>query len=61
MKSGEQNGENTWSEWIDFDQTSITKADIPNLPGVFKVHASMKITIFVRIAIRTLYRQGEKI
>ncbi|HEY7571628.1 MAG TPA: hypothetical protein VH796_09690 [Nitrososphaeraceae archaeon] len=43
MKSGEQNGENTWSEWIDFDQTSITKADIPNLPGVFKVHASMKI------------------
>ena len=43
MKSEEQNGENAWSEWIDFDQSSITKAAIPDLPGVFKVHASMKI------------------
>jgi hypothetical protein len=43
MRSEAQNGENAWSEWIDFDHASITKAAIPDLPGVFKVHASMKI------------------
>jgi hypothetical protein len=31
-----------WSEWLDFNQSEITAA-IPEKPGVFKVHASMKI------------------
>jgi hypothetical protein len=43
MKSEEEKGEVAWSEWLDFDQSSITKAAIPDKPGVFKVHASMKI------------------
>jgi hypothetical protein len=43
MKSEEENGKDAWSEWLDFDQSNITKAAIPDKPGVFKVHASMKI------------------
>ena len=42
MKSEEEKGEDVWSEWLDFDQSNITTA-IPDKPGVFKVHASMKI------------------
>ncbi|MFL6342829.1 MAG: hypothetical protein ACJ72U_14950 [Nitrososphaeraceae archaeon] len=34
--------EEIWSEWLDFNQASITSAT-PEKPGVFKVHASMKI------------------
>jgi|SRR6187200_2702295 hypothetical protein len=34
---------NVWSEWLDFDQSSITTAAIPDKSGIFKVHASMKI------------------
>ena len=43
MKSEEEKGEDAWSEWLDFDESNITKAAIPDKPGVFKVHASMKI------------------
>ena len=43
MKSEEEKGEDAWSEWFDFDQSNITKAAVPDKPGVFKVHASMKI------------------
>ena len=43
MKSKEEKGEDAWSEWLDFDQSNITKAAVPDKPGVFKVHASMKI------------------
>ena len=32
-----------WSLWLDFNQSSITAASIPELPGVYKMHASMKI------------------
>ena len=31
-----------WSEWLDFNQYNIASAT-PDKPGVFKVHASMKI------------------
>ncbi len=31
-----------WSEWLDFNQSNIASAT-PDKPGVFKVHASMKI------------------
>ena len=43
MKSEDEKGEDAWSEWLDFDESYITKATIPDKPGVFKVHASMKI------------------
>jgi hypothetical protein len=43
MKSEEEKGEDAWSEWLDFDQSNIAKAAVPDKPGVFKVHASMKI------------------
>ena len=43
MKSEEEKGEDVWSEWLDFDQSNITKAAIPDKSGVFKVHASMKV------------------
>jgi hypothetical protein len=39
----EQEEENVWSEWLDFNQSIITTAPIPEKPGVFKVHGSMKI------------------
>jgi hypothetical protein len=42
MKSEEEKGEDVWSEWLDFNQSDITSA-APEKPGVFKVHASMKI------------------
>jgi hypothetical protein len=32
-----------WSSWLDFNQSNITTAAIPEESGVFKVHASMKI------------------
>src|ERR687885_636364 len=36
-------GNPVWSEWLDFDQSNITTAAIPDKSGVFKVHASMKL------------------
>ena len=42
MKRGEEK-EDIWSEWLDFNQSNITTTAIPEKPGVFKVHASMKI------------------
>jgi hypothetical protein len=41
MKRKEEK-EDVWSEWLDFNESTITAA-IPEKPGVFKVHASMKI------------------
>jgi hypothetical protein len=32
-----------WSPWLDFNESSITAAAIPELAGVYKMHASMKI------------------
>ena len=43
MKRGEEKEGDVWSEWLDFKQSNITTAAIPEKPGVFKVHASMKI------------------
>lgn len=31
-----------WSEWFDFNQQTITSI-VPEDPGLFKIHASMKI------------------
>ena len=31
----------TWSEWLDFDKTTIET--VPESPGLYKMHASMKI------------------
>ncbi len=31
----------SWSEWIDFDEEHI--ANVPSSPGVFRMHAAMKI------------------
>lgn len=42
-KKEEEKGVNIWSEWLDFNLSSITTAVIANTPGVFKVHANMKI------------------
>lgn len=39
----EKEKEDVWSEWLDFSQSNIATAVIPEKPGVFKVHASMKI------------------
>ena len=33
--------ERNWSEWINFDADTISK--VPQTPGVFRMHASMKI------------------
>ena len=40
MNKGKE--EEIWSDWLDFNQSNITSA-APEKPGVFKVHASMKI------------------
>lgn len=31
----------TWSEWLDFERSTVEA--IPKSPGVYKMHASMKI------------------
>jgi hypothetical protein len=31
----------TWSEWLDFDKTTIET--VPDSPGLYKIHANMKI------------------
>ena len=33
----------TWSEWYSFDEQNI--ANVPSLPGVFRMHAAMKILL----------------
>jgi len=35
------NNENVWSEWLDFNENTISK--IPQSAGVYMMHASMKI------------------
>jgi hypothetical protein len=32
-----------WSPWLDFNQSGIAAASVPELPGAYKMHASMKI------------------
>jgi len=39
---GEKEG-HAWSEWFDFNHSIITTTANLDKPGVFKVHASMKI------------------
>ena len=39
----EDNGEQIWSEWLDFNDPDIVSSTVPDQAGVFKVHASMKI------------------
>jgi hypothetical protein len=42
MHSGNNDNEaNDWSPWLDFNQSGT--AAIPKLPGVYKMHTSMKI------------------
>ena len=43
MNSEKGKEKDVWSEWLDFDESNITTATIPDKSGVFKVHASMKI------------------
>ena len=31
----------TWSEWLDFDKTTIET--VPESPGLYKIHVNMKI------------------
>lgn len=35
------NDQNAWSDWLDFNEETISK--IPELSGVYMMHASMKI------------------
>lgn len=37
------NGEQIWSDWLDFGDPDIISSTVPDQAGVFKVHASMKI------------------
>ena len=35
------NNENAWSDWLDYNEETISKT--PQSPGVYMMHASMKI------------------
>ena len=43
MNNKEEKGRDVWSEWLDFNHSNITTTATLDKPGVFKVHASMKI------------------
>lgn len=43
LNSGENIQLLEWSSWLDFNHTTIDK--VPELEGVYKLHASMKILI----------------
>lgn len=43
MNNKEEKGRDAWSEWLDFNHSNITTTTTLDKPGVFKVHASMKI------------------
>ena len=43
MNDKEEKGEDVWSEWLDFDHSNIDTSTTLEKPGVFKVHANMKI------------------
>jgi len=43
MNKKDEKGTNIWSEWLDFNLSNITAAVVADKPGVFKVHANMKI------------------
>ena len=43
MNIKEENGRDVWSEWLDFNHSNITTNATLDTPGVFKVHANMKI------------------
>jgi hypothetical protein len=42
MNNKEVKGGDVWSEWLDFDHPNIDTTTLDK-PGVFKVHANMKI------------------
>lgn len=43
MDKKEEKAVNIWSEWLDFNLSNITTSVVASKPGVFKVHANMKI------------------
>ncbi len=43
MNNKEEKERDVWSEWLDFNHSIITTTATLDSPGVFKVHASMKI------------------
>lgn len=43
MNNKDGKGTGVWSDWLDFNHSIITTAVMPERPGVFKVHSSMKI------------------
>ncbi|HKU83370.1 MAG TPA: hypothetical protein VJP58_04955 [Candidatus Nitrosocosmicus sp.] len=43
MNIKEENESDVWSEWLDFNHSNITTNATLDRPGVFKVHANMKI------------------
>ena len=43
MNNKEEKGGDVWSEWLDFDHSNIDTITTLDKPGVFKVHANMKI------------------
>ena len=45
MNNKEEKEKDVWSEWLDFDHSNITTTTTLDEPGVFKVHASMKILL----------------
>ena len=48
MNNKEEKGGDVWSEWLDFDHSNIDTTTTLDKPGVFKVHANMKI-LFIGI------------
>lgn len=43
MNNKEEIEKDVWSKWLDFDHSNITATTTLDEPGVFKVHAGMKI------------------
>jgi hypothetical protein len=41
MNADKLEEELTWSEWLDFNKTTIET--VPESPGLYKIHANMKI------------------
>lgn len=42
MNAGDSSsGDSKWSDWLDFDRSSVES--VPESPGVFMMHASMKV------------------
>ena len=43
MNNKEEKGGDVWSQWLDFNRSNIDALTTLDKPGVFKVHANMKI------------------